>query len=484
MDQKWQEIQRLIQNKNFITAEKKAIAAMEKSPFNFQHWAVLAEVLRVQKYYRDAYDLLHRVRVADPMAGWVYSRIEKLERLLSKSKPKKYDIHKLLDLSSVTVTAAMIINDEVENAKKWVERTREAVDQMVVVDTGSPFATREYLSREPNITLIEAEWEDSFAAVRNKAIPFLKSDWVIWIDSDEFLTDKDCKLDSIRFIASLYEKMDQKPLLKVTHLHQNRGKVIKNYDVSRMYTAREDIRFFGRVHEQIHREDRAVQMPRVNTGVEFEHTGYEAEIMKSKDKLKRNIRLLQINIEEEPWNPLWWTFLGRETRMLGKEEQALTYLKIAEEKTKEAPSYGRLLETFDLMIAIHQAKNDQINVKKTAEKMLKVNRNYPNAMYILTKLKMETAINLMKSGGNQQFAIRLISNVVQEVEEIKKACTLYRGNVTPDENIAKYKVDLLQADALRMMGETIKAKAVYEKVNKSYPHPDIQRQIEKLKMIM
>lgn len=480
MTQTWKEIQRMIQKRNFIVAEKKAVAAIKKSPFDFQLWAVLAEALRAQKYYRDAYHLLHRVRVTDPMAAWVHPRIQQLEALLPRSKPKKYDIHEIIGLSPVSVTAAMVINDDVENAGKWVERTREAVDWMVVVDTGSPPATLEYLSKQPNLTLIQSQWRDSFAAARNVAIPYIESNWVIWIDSDEFLTEKDSTLDSIRFIASLYEKAEQKPVLKVTHLHQKNSEIIKSYDVSRMYSTREDILFFGRVHEQIRRENQGSHLPRVNTGIEFEHTGYDKEVMKNKNKLERNRRLLEMSIEEEPWNPLWWTFLGRETLLMGEDEQALSYLKTAEEKANETPNFGRLLETFDHMMAIYKARNDLTNMGGTAEKMLAVNKNYPNARYMLSMLKMKEALYLMQNGEGKQRAFQMMREVLREVEEIKMTCTLYRGSVTPDQSIANYKADLLQADVLRLIGKIVKAKVVYEKVYKKYPHPNIQKQLQEI----
>ena len=116
------------------------------------------------------------------------------------------------------------------------------------------------------------------------------------------------------------------------------------------------------------------------------------------------------------------------------------------------------------MLSIYQHREDREKMKEVIQKMLETDPNYPNAKYLQSAMKLEDALEMLKE-------------VIAETDAIKDACATYRGNVTPDENIGKYKADLLKADAFRLTGEFIQALKIYEDVYSRYPHENIQAQI-------
>ena len=72
-----------------------------------------------------------------------------------------------------------------------LESVRDAVDEIVVYDTGSNDRTVE-IAREAGATVVEGQWEDSFAVARNAALRHATGEWVLSIDADERLqTDPD-----------------------------------------------------------------------------------------------------------------------------------------------------------------------------------------------------------------------------------------------------------------------------------------------------
>src|SRR5512134_3132536 len=67
-----------------------------------------------------------------------------------------------------------------------LESARGAVDEVVVVDTGSSDRTRE-LARAAGAKVVEWAWRDDFAAARNEALRHATGGWILVLDADERL---------------------------------------------------------------------------------------------------------------------------------------------------------------------------------------------------------------------------------------------------------------------------------------------------------
>ncbi len=80
----------------------------------------------------------------------------------------------------------MIVRDEEEMLGRCLASVVDAVDQIVVVDTGSSDGTVE-LARSFGAEVIAAEWRGSFAEARNVSIDAAKGEWILFLDADEVL---------------------------------------------------------------------------------------------------------------------------------------------------------------------------------------------------------------------------------------------------------------------------------------------------------
>lgn len=87
----------------------------------------------------------------------------------------------------VRVSLCVIARDEAAELGDCLESARPAVDEIVVVDTGSSDDTIA-VARAHGANVIEAPWTDDFAAARNLCLAQATGAWVLTLDADERLT--------------------------------------------------------------------------------------------------------------------------------------------------------------------------------------------------------------------------------------------------------------------------------------------------------
>jgi len=90
----------------------------------------------------------------------------------------------------IQLSVAMIVRDEAEGIAGAIESARKlrAVDEVVVVDTGSRDRTRE-IARGLGARVFEEAWTGDYAHHRNAAMARCRNDWVFFVDGDEELVD-------------------------------------------------------------------------------------------------------------------------------------------------------------------------------------------------------------------------------------------------------------------------------------------------------
>ena len=86
-------------------------------------------------------------------------------------------------LASPSVSACMIVKNEADNLDRCLRSLKGAVDDIIVVDTGSTDETVSIAKRH-HAQVLTFTWCDDFAAARNESIRHATSDWVLWLDAD------------------------------------------------------------------------------------------------------------------------------------------------------------------------------------------------------------------------------------------------------------------------------------------------------------
>ena len=90
-----------------------------------------------------------------------------------------------------TISACLIIKNEIDNIKGLVSDLRKFCDEIAITDTGSSDGTLEWLNENSDdvLKVYHFDWIDDFAAARNASFSHATKDWIFWCDADDRLDE-------------------------------------------------------------------------------------------------------------------------------------------------------------------------------------------------------------------------------------------------------------------------------------------------------
>ncbi len=245
-------------------------------------------------------------------------------------------------VEGLTLSLCMIVRDEEEMLPRSLAAVRDAVDEIIVVDTGSTDRTIE-IARSFGAKVIEREWTGSFADARNASFDAATGDWVMFLDADEVLVADDAQ----RLREILGRTWREAFYLVETNFTGELGDgTAVTHNAMRVFRNRPEYRFEGRIHEQIAHNLPSGQPERIEiTDVRVEHYGYLGVVRDAKDKSRRNIELLERQRDEGAGEDSGFLHfnLGSEYAALGENEDACASLETAWQLMRGKPdlaAYG------------------------------------------------------------------------------------------------------------------------------------------------
>ena len=198
------------------------------------------------------------------------------------------------------IAACYIVKNESGDLDKSIHSLRNAVDELVVVDTGSEDDTVEIASSY-NARVLFFPWQDHFAKARNFALEHVKSPWIIFLDADESFRHPKEVRPVIREEMGKNAALDAIMLTRY-HTDPEFPKAEISYDVSlRILRNDAKLRYCGRIHELLKHADRALNLAYADERLSLDHTGYSSA--RSAAKTRRNLDLLRKDIAENGRSP-------------------------------------------------------------------------------------------------------------------------------------------------------------------------------------
>ncbi|BBI34514.1 glycosyltransferase family 2 protein [Cohnella abietis] len=88
------------------------------------------------------------------------------------------------------ISLCMIVRNEEEVLARCLDSVKDLMDEIIIVDTGSTDRTKEIAIRYTD-RIYDLEWTDDFAAARNYSFSLATQEYVMWLDADDFLREKD-----------------------------------------------------------------------------------------------------------------------------------------------------------------------------------------------------------------------------------------------------------------------------------------------------
>ncbi len=219
------------------------------------------------------------------------------------------------------VSACLITKDEEANIATCLASLDGFADEIVIYDTGSTDETVT-IARDLGATVIEGYWDDDFSRARNAALEHCSGEWIAWLDADETLVCDDIP-GLLRLLEHLDPQMDgfSVPIDNLTGVGVGSGFV---HSACRLFR-RARCEWTGRLHEQIagRGDHRGIQQATLEAA-RIRHTGYLDEVMRTRNKTERNLRVAQAEVaESDGWERGFsLTSLGRAYLTAGRFEEA------------------------------------------------------------------------------------------------------------------------------------------------------------------
>jgi glycosyltransferase involved in cell wall biosynthesis len=187
----------------------------------------------------------------------------------------------------------MIVKDSAETVEKALESVLPVVGQIVVVDTGSLDKTVS-LCASKGAEVHFMKWTDNFSEARNYCLNFIRRPWVLMLDSDE-------ELDA-RSLEGIMQYLDDNKIGGfsvdiINNLEGNSNSVSVEHKYTRIFRSNANIRFTGRIHEQIAPSITSSGLEIIDSKVKIYHSGYSGN---NPEKAERNIALLKKELSENP----------------------------------------------------------------------------------------------------------------------------------------------------------------------------------------
>jgi len=304
----------LFRQRKFQAAWEATTAAIAKRPFHPEAYLLLAEIAQGAGDGIDAKVCAEHARRIAP----AFKDAKKFlnQRLRGESRPGWLV---LPDTTGKRLSVCMIVKNEEKFLGKCLESIRGIATQIIVVDTGSTDRTVE-IAKEHSAEVYSFEWCDDFSAARNAALEHATGDWVLVLDADEELSaDAQDKLKAA--MANDAVMAWRLPIVDV-------GREADGCSyVPRLFRNAPALFYLGRVHEQVFS---SIEVRREEWGLENQigeatliHHGYTTEVTRDRNKVERNLKLLERAIEELPGEPHLLMNYGLELSRSGREADAL-----------------------------------------------------------------------------------------------------------------------------------------------------------------
>jgi hypothetical protein len=274
----------------------------------------------------------------------------------------------------MTISLALIVRNEERTLGRCLASLEGAVDEIVVVDTGSNDRTKTVASRYTDRTF-DFPWYQDFGAARQFAFDQATGDWVMWVDADDVVLGaehiKSLTANAPADVGVFYWRyITDRDAWGNPHCEFWRERCVRNDGT---------FRWAGRVHEVLVPQQSCaiVRSP----DVVVEHYGEED---RGPEKLRRNLDILEKEYAEsgESPSPRLLFYLGREYASAGYVDRALAafsrYLDVA---TWDEERY--LAQT--QVASLHQAQRQYEKAIDADLQALKICPHWPDAYFGLAR---------------------------------------------------------------------------------------------------
>lgn len=261
-----------------------------------------------------------------------------------------------MDAIKPNISLCMIAKNEEEWIANCIESVLPIVSEVILVDTGSSDRTCE-IAASLGAKIFNRPWDDDFSAPRNLSIQKASADWILVLDADEIIAEKDLKRiieltadpsKTYSFIQRHYTNDHR--LSDFTPISGEYPELEHNYSgyfessLVRLIPNHANLHYIGRVHELLeHSVLKSGKHSIINSDIRIHHYGHTPEVKEKKNKGKIYTPLGQAKLSDEPQNWKAYFELGVEHNNNGRlAESADALIKSASMNEKYVDTWINL----------------------------------------------------------------------------------------------------------------------------------------------
>lgn len=255
------------------------------------------------------------------------------------------------------ISACYIVKNEGKNLTHSLKSLYKAVDEIIIVDTGSTDNTIQ-IAKKYGAKVYACKWQDDFSAPRNFALAKASGGWIIFLDGDEYFSVETAH--NLRGVIQKYDKSGRQGCLLIHRYDidvDNSYEVLADTLMVRIFYNNPHYRYEGIIHEELLENGKPITELYVIEPEELKliHTGYSASM--SKEKAERNLRLLlkELMITDNPGR--LYMYLADAYLGLGDKEKAKYYAQKDIAQGRRATTYASRSYRILLQLSLEEGES-------------------------------------------------------------------------------------------------------------------------------
>ena len=250
----------------------------------------------------------------------------------SEASEAASDFFEMNKVKGTSISACAIMKNEISHVEAWLDNVRCFAQEIIVVDTGSTDGTNEFLAKQPDVKLINYEWQHDFAQAKNVALREVARDWLVFTDADECFYHSENIIEYLEQLDKQYADIDV-IFCPIDNIDADSNNEIINSDVvPRIIRNHVGIKYMGAVHEQLTNGSEPWQDIKyvvADRQLAIRHTGYSTKVIPFKHQ--RNYAILRQVMEKSNKPEMYYGFLSESLLGMEKYQDALEYAILAME---------------------------------------------------------------------------------------------------------------------------------------------------------
>lgn len=281
------------------------------------------------------------------------------------------------------ISVCIIAQNEESHIEECLKHLQPYGFEIILADTGSTDRTVE-LAQKYTDKVYCFEWCGDFSAAKNYAMEKASYDWILSLDCDEYL--EVLNLNELQKYMKQYPRSAGRILIR-NRFTENGQVCYEQVRVSR-FANRRHYRFEGTVHEQLvprltdpdtvcnsqdpaasacplaKHDKNSVCKQVYNAPITVLHVGYDGSEEEMKVKCRRNITLLEKELETQGADPYIYYQLGQSYRKLHDYEKACHYfdLGLAMDVDPELDYVQTMVESYGYTLLDLKRNQDALNL--------------------------------------------------------------------------------------------------------------------------